>query len=254
MTNQHHRIGSRIAALTLVLAAAVVTAGVAGSRGGVMEARDDAGRLEPVFGTPIPLFDGRSLDGWRAHFRDGSADASQAWSVEDGILVCSGRPIGYLQTEMEFENFELVVEWRFDPTKGAGNSGVLLRTVGPDTVWPNSIEAQLHSRNAGDIWNIGDFPMKADGSRTRGRRTVKAHDTNEKPLGEWNRYRIRLDRGDLVLEVNGLVQNEASECREVPGRIALQSEGAHIEFRKVELRPIVAWRPAGRNAGTPAGE
>ena len=83
---------------------------------------------------------------------------------------------------------------------------------------------------------------------------MKAHDTNEKPLGEWNRYRIRLDRGDLVLEVNGLVQNEASECREVPGRIALQSEGAHIEFRKVELRPIVAWRPAGRDAGTPAGE
>ena len=202
---------------------------------------------------PDPLFDGRSLDGWRAHFRDGSADASQAWSVEDGLLVCSGRPIGYLQTEMEFENFELVVEWRFDPTKGAGNSGVLLRTVGPDTVWPNSIEAQLHSRNAGDIWNIGDFPMKADGSRTRGRRTVKAHDTNEKPLGEWNRYRIRLDRGDLVLEVNGLVQNEASECREVPGRIALQSEGAHIEFRKVELRPIVAWRHAGRNAGTGRG-
>ena len=46
--------------------------------------------------------------------------------------------------------------------------------------------------------------------------------------------------GDLVLEVNGLVQNEASDCREVPGRIALQSEGAHIEFQKVELRPIVA--------------
>ena len=81
MTNQHHRIGSRIAALTLVLAAAVVTAGVAGSRAGVMEVRDDASRLEPVFGTAIPLFDGRSLDGWRAHFRDGSADASQAWSL-----------------------------------------------------------------------------------------------------------------------------------------------------------------------------
>ena len=59
---------------------------------------------------------------------------------------------------------------------------------------------------------------------------------------------------DLVLEVNGLVQNEASDCREVPGRIALQSEGAHIEFQKVELRPIVAWRPAGRNIGAPVGE
>ena len=106
-----------------------------------------------------------------------------------------------------------------------------------------SIEAQLHSRNAGDIWNIGDFPMKADASRTKGRRTIKAHETNEKPLGEWNRYRIRLDRGDLTLEVNGLVQNQATDCREIPGRIGLQSEGAHIEFRTVALRPIVGWKP-----------
>ncbi len=197
--------------------------------------------LEPVFGQRIRLFNGESLAGWRSHFRDGSTDSARAWIVEDGNLVCKGQPIGYLQTEMEFENYELVVEWRFDPTKGAGNSGVLLRTIGEDTVWPNCIEAQLHSRNAGDIWNIGDFPMQADASRTKGRRTIKAHETNEKPLGEWNRYRIRLDRGNLTLEVNGLVQNEAKDCRELPGRIGLQSEGAHIEFRTVELRPIIGW-------------
>ena len=212
--------------------------------GGASSKTEAERALQPVFGQTIRLFDGSSLAGWRAHFRDGSSDAGRAWSVEDGILVCKGQPIGYLQTEMEFENYELVLEWRFDPTKGAGNSGVLLRTIGEDTVWPNCIEAQLHSRNAGDIWNIGEFPMKADASRTRGRRTIKAHETNEKPLGEWNRYRIRLDRGALTLEVNGLVQNEATDCRQVPGRIGLQSEGAHIEFRTVELRPIVAWREA----------
>ncbi|MEE2971593.1 MAG: DUF1080 domain-containing protein, partial [Planctomycetota bacterium] len=195
--------------------------------GGLPTLEDETRRLEPVFGETVRLFDGRSLEGWRAHHRDGSSDPAAAWSVVDGILVCAGRPIGYLQSDLEFEDFELVVEWRFDPEKGAGNSGVLLRTIGPDNVWPNSIEAQLHSRNAGDIWNIGDFPMKADPSRTKGRRTVKAHESNEKPLGEWNRYRIRLDRGDLTLEVNGLVQNRATGCRRVPGRIALQSEGAH---------------------------
>lgn len=214
--------------------------------GAVVQDEPDARRLEPVFGEAVRLFDGRSLEGWRAHYRDGSSDPTAAWSVVDGILVCRGQPIGYLQSDLEFENFELIVEWRFDPEKGAGNSGVLLRTIGPDTVWPNSIEAQLHSRNAGDIWNIGDFPMKAAPGRTKGRRTIKAHDTNERPLGEWNRYRIRLDRSDLTLEVNGLVQNRATDCRQVPGRIALQSEGAYIEFRTVELRPIVAWRSVDR--------
>ncbi|MAH66220.1 MAG: hypothetical protein CMJ27_07490 [Phycisphaerae bacterium] len=202
--------------------------------------------LEPVFGATTPLFNGVDLAGWNAFFGDGSTEASNAWSVRDGVLVCNGGPIGYLQTDLRYENFELVVEWRFDPERGAGNSGVLLRTVGKDTVWPTSIEAQLHSRNAGDIWNIGAFPMTADPARTKGRRTVKAHQTNEKPLGEWNRYRIRLDRGDLTLEVNGLVQNEATGCRQVPGRIGLQSEGAAIEFRRVELRPIVAWKPESK--------
>lgn len=236
-------IGPRIAAFVLLLAVTIVGGSFAApfSSSGSTSASAPASATTPVFGETIPLFDGRSLAGWKAHFRDGSTDASKAWRVEDGILACQGQPIGYLQTERLYQNFELVVEWRFDPEKGAGNSGVLLRVIGEDTVWPNSIEAQLHSRNAGDIWNIGDFPMKANADRTRGRRTVKAHETNEKPLGEWNRYRILLDRGELVLEVNGLVQNTATDCRQVPGRIALQSEGAAIEFRKVELRPIVGW-------------
>lgn len=245
--NTSRAFGPRLAASLLALAAGSAAFGLVAGVGPfetTNEHRAVGKILEPVFGDAIKLFDGESLAGWRAHYRDGSSDAAKAWSVADGILACAGQPIGYLQTERLYENYELIVEWRFDPEKGAGNSGVLLRVIGEDTVWPNSIEAQLHSRNAGDIWNIGDFPMKADAGRTKGRRTVKAHDTNEKPLGEWNRYRIRLDRGDLTLEVNGLVQNTASECRQVPGRIALQSEGAAIEFRTVELRPIVAWTPS----------
>ena len=120
------------------------------------------------------------------------------------------------------------------------HSGVLMRMIGEDNVWPNSIEAQLHSRNAGDIWNIGEFEMTTDAKRTQGRRTVKAADTNEKPLGEWNRYRILMDGTDLTLEVNGLVQNVATDCKVVSGPICLQSEGAWIEFRKVELREVIA--------------
>ena len=186
----------------------------------------------------IALFDGTSLDGWRAVYQDGPGDMNTAWQVVDGILQCKGQPIGYMQTTTDYESFKLVVEWRFDPAKGAGNSGVLLRVTGEDRVWPRSIEAQLHSRNAGDIWNIGNYPMQAAADRTHGRRTIKAHDTNEKPLGEWNRYEITLDGGDLSLVVNGLEQNVATDCEVIPGGIGLQSEGAWIEFRRVELTPL----------------
>ena len=196
-----------------------------------------------AFGPVVKLFNGKNLEGWTAYFQDGSQDPSEAFSVRDGHMVCAGNPIGYIQTEAKYESYQLVIEWRFDPTKGAGNSGVLLRVTGPDVVWPRSLEAQLHSGNAGDIWNIGKVPGSFSQGRTDGRRTKKAHSTNEKPLGEWNRYIITFDEGNLTLDVNGLVQNTATKCQVIPGRIGLQSEGSWIEFRKIDLRPIV-----GKNA------
>jgi putative membrane-bound dehydrogenase-like protein len=185
-----------------------------------------------------PLFDGKGLDGWTYFLEDKSAKKEDVWSVADGVLRCKGNPIGYLRTEESFTSFVLTLEWRFDPTQPPGNSGVLLRMSGDDQVWPYSIEAQLHHRDAGDIWNIGAFPMQVDPERTEGRRTRKTLPCNEKPIGEWNRYEITLDGGELTLAVNGQVQNTAHWCAETPGKICLQSEGAAIEFRNIEITPI----------------
>ena len=189
-------------------------------------------------GPPRALFNGRDLTGWTHHLTDPGADPADTWSVADGVLSCRGRPIGYLRTEETFTNFVLTLEWRTPPGAPPGNSGVLLRVVGEDKVWPKSIEAQLHSGHAGDIWNIDRFPMQVDPARTQGRRTVKLEPSSEAPLGEWNRYRIELYAGELRLEVNGVLQNTASFCEEVPGWIALQSEGAAIEFRNIVLTPL----------------
>jgi hypothetical protein len=46
-----------------------------------------------------------------------------------------------------------------------------------------------------------------------------------------------MDGGTLELYVNGLLQNRATDVEVVPGRIALQSEGAHIEFKDIVLTP-----------------
>lgn len=193
---------------------------------------------EPRWGASVELFNGQDLSGWN-FFLNQNGQRDDVWSVRDGILRCEGTPTGYLYTQEAYESFELIVEWRFDPGVGGGNSGVLLRVQPPHQTWPHSIEAQLQSRHAGDIWNIGEYPMLTDPARTQGRRTEKLLPSNERPIGEWNRYRIRLHDSRLTLEVNGEVQNTATWCRVQPGAIALQSEGVPIEFRKVELRPIL---------------
>jgi putative heme-binding domain-containing protein len=193
---------------------------------------------EPQFGEPVQLFNGVDFEGWTHHL-GGRAGRDDVWSVSDGVLGCKGRPAGYLRTEDDHLNYELTLEWRFDPEKGAGNSGVLCRMTGRDKVWPRSMEAQLQSGSAGDIWNIDAYPMVTAPGRTNGRHTRGLLASSEKPLGEWNRYRLRVDRGYLGLEVNGVLQNEAFWCEELPGKICLQSEGAYIEFRNVVLRPIL---------------
>lgn len=75
----------------------------------------------------INLFNGSDLSGWEYFLVDSNAVMEDVWSVEDGILVCQGEPRGYLQTENGYENFQLVVEWRWP--EEPGNSGVLMRII-----------------------------------------------------------------------------------------------------------------------------
>ena len=203
-----------------------------------------AARAEDV--KPIQLFNGKDMTGWTFTLNDKNAKMEDVWSVSDGVIHCKGKPIGYIRTTEKYTSYKLKVEWRCIP-EHAGNSGVLLRVQEPDEVWPKSVECQLNSGDAGDIWVIDNFPIKLDPARTKGRRTVKLHESSEKPLGEWNTYDITLDGGNLELKVNGVVQNTATDMEVVPGYILLQSEGAPIEFRKVELTPIES-KPAAQSS------
>jgi len=178
---------------------------------------------------------GKDIHGWVCvvpELADKGEHPGQPWSVKDGILRCSGSPAGYIRTDSSYTNFVLKLEWRFP--EQPGNSGVLVRMIGPDKVWPKSVEAQLHSGNAGDFWNIDDFTMTADPTRTRGRNTKKTHGA-ERPVGEWNEYEIVVNKGDLIVRVNGEELNRATSVEEVAGKICLQSEGAPIEFRRIRL-------------------
>ena len=186
---------------------------------------------------PIALFNGENMDGWSHFLSDGGA-MDEVWRVEDGIIICKGRPAGYICTEKEFKNFILRLQWRFNPeTWKEGNSGVLFRKTGPDKIWPRCLEAQLMSRNAGDFWIIENFPVKTAPERTNGRNAKKTH-CNENPVGEWNEYEIIVNKGDVILIVNGEVLNRATDAEEIAGKICLQSEGIEIQFRRISLVPL----------------
>ncbi|RIK72762.1 MAG: DUF1080 domain-containing protein [Planctomycetota bacterium] len=194
----------------------------------------------PADDKPLQLFNGRDLEGWTYHLDDDKVAMEDVWSVEEGVLRCTGRPAGYLITKRnDFANYVLTVEWRW-PGKG-GNNGVLVHVSKPGAlgVWPKSLEVQLGSGDAGDFWVIGtEIDVENEAERKEDRRHVNLTDDSEKPLGEWNTMEITCRGDEVLVKVNGELVNHAANSSETQGAIALQSEGTPIEFRKVELKPL----------------
>jgi hypothetical protein len=200
----------------------------------------------------IQLFNGKDLAGWSHYLVDPKVGKADVWSVRDGLLVCKGDPLGYLYTDAEYTSFKLIVEWRWSPGAAAAlgrtpNSGVLMRVTPQPKAVPRAYEAQLRSGDAGDIYGFWGLPLEGDPARGR---AAKGHEllgdmvgfakieAAEKPEGEWNVYELTLDGPSLVVMVNGRKVNEATGTSVVAGRIALQSEGGEIQFRRVELTPM----------------
>ena len=195
------------------------------------------------------LFNGKNLDGWGSFLVEPDAKMKDVWSVKDGILICKGEPHGYLCTDKEFDNYKLIVEWRWASGKKPGNSGVLLRITGDEMMLPNCAEAQLAHQNAGDMYGFQGFKIDGDPDR---KRTVSGHKLggdlvglkknsdahNEKEVGQWNKYEITADGGTITLKVNGKQLNQATACDTRKGKIALQSETGEIHFRTVRLMPL----------------
>src|SRR6476660_6235614 len=97
----------------------------------------------PIAAGPVPewrdLFNGKDLTGWVNVNTD-----KTTWSVENGMLVCSGHPTGVMRTDRQYENVLLHVEWMH--TEPGGNSGMFLWT-GPkpanNSPFPPGVEVQM---------------------------------------------------------------------------------------------------------------
>lgn len=201
----------------------------------------------------ISLFNGEDLAGWHVDVpaMDDNPDEINPFLVRDGILVTLGRPLGHLITDDEFENYRIEIEYRFpgDP----GNGGVLIHASTPRALYnmfPQSIEVQMMHENAGDFWVIVEDIRVPDMTERRGpeenwgiregeaRRILKLEDGAESPVGEWNNMVVEVIENSIKVWVNGVFVNHGYDATASRGQIALQAEGAEMEFRKVELTPI----------------
>lgn len=207
----------------------------------------------PGFSQSVKLFNGTDLTGWHADVpaMDNAADVASPFLVREGLLVSMGNPNGHLITDRSYKNYRLEVEYRF--AGEPGNCGVLVHASTPRILYgmfPQSIEVQMMHDNAGDFWCIREDIRVPDMEARRGpeaewgtsegkaRRIKNLTDGSEAPLGEWNRMTIEVLDRHIRVWVNGDLVNDGFDCTVSEGQIALQAEGAEVEFRKVLLTPI----------------
>ena len=189
------------------------------------------------------LFNGKNLQGWV-----NVNCAPETWSVTNGVIACTGKPIGALRTERQYENFILELEWRH--LKSGGNSGVFI-WASPIS-WPGvpflrAIEVQVldHGYGKSDWFTThGDvFPIHGSTMEPFGRHNgMRSFPSEERSKGtpEWNHYRIVATNGVLRLSVNGKEVSGGSNCTWRKGYIGLESEGAPVEFRNIRIQELPA--------------
>lgn len=202
---------------------------------------------------PQNLFNGRDLSGWDVDVpaADSNVRLRRPFAVRNGMLVSLGEPRGHLISDSSYRDYRLEIEYRFPAAPG--NAGVLVHASTPRALYgmfPKSIEVQMESGNAGDFWCIVEDIRVPDMERRRGpqedwgitegkaRRIKNLTDNSERPLGQWNTMVIQAVGRSIRVWVNGDLVNDGFNATADRGRIALQSEGSEVEFRKLSLTPL----------------
>ena len=194
------------------------------------------------------LFNGKDLSGWID-----VNTSPETWSVKDGLLVCTGLPIGVMRSDRQYENFILDIEWMH--MQPGGNSGVFLWSDAAPSGnrLPMGMEVQMleldwvnqHKLKDGSLPPIayvhgelfGAGGMTATPENPRGSRS-KSVENRCKGHGEWNHYVVVAVDGSVKLSVNGKFVNGIRDASCRKGYLCLESEGAEIHFRRIRIMEL----------------
>jgi hypothetical protein len=201
------------------------------------------------------LFNGKNLSGWKGLLkepldnpskraalspkertmaqRQADEDIRGHWKVENGGIVFDGKARS-LCTVKDYANFEMLVDWKIPPH---GDSGIYLRGSPQVQIWdPFTQPTKAGSAvGSGAFYNNQKNPSKP----------LKVAD---KPIGEWNRFRILMVgehahvflNGELVTQ-DTVMENYWDRGQPIfpSGQIELQNHGDQLWFKNIYIREIL---------------
>ena len=201
----------------------------------------------------VSLFNGKDLTGWKglvenpikraqmspeelkAAQEKADAVAHRDWIVEDGCLVYIGHGWDNLCTVREdYKDFEMLVDWCLDPNGEEPDAGIYLRGTPQVQIWDirrTNVGAQVGSGGLYNNQKNQSTPLSVQ----------------DKPLGEWNNFRIIMKGEKVTVYFNGVlvVDNVTLENywdRSQPifptGQIELQAHGSRCYFRNIYIKEL----------------
>jgi len=186
----------------------------------------------------VELFNGRDFSGWTFCMK-GDANPMATWSVTNGVIHCTGKPIGYLRSVGTYQDYVLTVEWRFlKVAPKADNTGVLVHMQLPDKVWPECVQVQGKHTRQGDLFLMAGAESKEHKGMDANTPLPLRGGANEHAIGEWDTVRTVCAGGTVTAYVNDRLMNETTECTVTNGFIGIQSEGGDIEIRRMAIDPL----------------
>ena len=194
----------------------------------------------PVEAGFVPLFDGKTLAGWKLVGGHGPG-----YVVEDGKIVCPADGGGNLFTEKEYANF--VLRFEFLLTPGA-NNGIGIRAPYEGDAAYQGMEIQILD-DSDAVYRGQIRPEQYHGSVYD---VIPARTGYRKPVGQWNEEEITADGRRIRVVLNGVIILDASldMVREpqvlkkhpglarASGHIGFLGHGSHVEFRNVRVKVL----------------
>ena len=205
------------------------------------------------------LFDGETLNGWRSF---NETELLGGWHVVDGCIQAKGEggdASGYIVTDKQYANFELVWDWKL--THG-GNSGMLYHVVEHPKFKVPYVTGPEYQLIDNEGWEEVNAPTKLEEWQKLGVDYAMHLPDYSKmkvnPVGEWNSSKIVYDNGHVEHWLNGekILEFEAYTedwfAKKASGKwgtateyglahtgvICLQDHGDPASFRNIKIKEL----------------
>jgi hypothetical protein len=176
-----------------------------------------------TYGTPVVIFDGKSLDAFGVQQKDRPMN----WSIEEGVMT-NGEKAANLVSKEKFKDFKLNAEYKVGP---GTNSGIYLR---------GRYELQVlddFGKPTFDRGHMAIYGWKApavNASKAPGEwQTMEAIVVGNHVTVTHNGQRIH-DNAVLEAITGGALDNHELE----PGPLMIQGDHTKVWFRKITVTPI----------------